>query len=158
MWEQPISRWDKMFETGVRAHYLTSRAIVPLMLKGESPMIVNISFGDAGKFLGAVQYDLAKYAVTRLGFAMSESLAANGIVALTVYPGLTRTERVAYGASEAVLKKSHSPRFVGRAIVALASDENVADKTGGSFRVGDLGSEYDFTDIDGSRPDAFSLG
>lgn len=157
LWEQPISRWDKMFETGVRAHYLTSRAVVPLLLKGADAMIVNISFGDEDRFLGDVQYDLAKYSVTRLGFALSESLAARGIVSLTVYPGLTRTERVASGASQAVLEKSHSPRFVGRAVVALAGDENVADKTGGAFKVGDLGIEYAFTDIDGKQPVPFSL-
>ncbi len=71
-WDQPIWRWDKMFESGVRAHYTTSRALVPLMFKSEKPLIVNISFGDEGKFLGDIQYDVVKAAVSRLGFSLSK--------------------------------------------------------------------------------------
>ncbi len=157
LWKQPIDRWDKMFETGVRAHYLTSRAAVPLLLKGTHPLIINISFGDEGKFLGDVQYDLAKYAVTRLGFALSGALASEGISSLTVYPGFTRTERVAQGASKEALRHTHSARFVGRAVVALASDRNVTEKSGGSYKAGQLGLEYGFQDVDGSQPEPFVL-
>lgn len=89
-WEQPIWRWDKMFQTGVRAHYTASRALVPLMFKSVRPLIINISFGDEGKFLGDVQYDVAKAAVTRLGFALSEKLKKRRFTVLTVHPGLQK--------------------------------------------------------------------
>lgn len=157
LWEQPVRRWDRMFETGVRAHYLTSRAVVPLLLEAGEALVVNISFGDDGRYLGDVQYDVAKYAVTRLGFALSEALADTGVSSLTVYPGFTRTERVVQGASPEALEGSHSPRFVGRAVVALASDPEVAAKSGSAWKVGDLGHEYGFADVDGSRPDPFTL-
>ena len=157
LWEQPISRWDKMLETGVRAHYLTSRVMVPLLLNSEDGLIVTISFGDDGRFLGDIQYDVAKYAATRLGFALSEALASRGISSLTVYPGFTRTERVTIGASSEALKSTHSAQFVGRAVVALASDPHVAAKNGRALKVGDLGMEYGFTDVDGSQPEPFTL-
>ena len=157
VWEQPVWRWDRMWTSGVRAHYTTSRAVLPLMLDGERALVVNISFGDRGKFLGDVQYDVAKAATTRLGFALAEKLADRGIVALTVYPGFTRTERVETGASEEDLSRTHSPRFVGRAVAALAADPDVASKSGGAHKVAELATEYGFTDIDGSQPEPFRI-
>lgn len=157
VWKQPIWRWDKMFDTGVRAHYLTTRTVLPLLLASRRAAIANISFGDEGRFLGDVQYDVAKYAVTRLGFALAEALAHKSIAVVTVYPGFTRTERVAAGASPQQLRGTHSARFVGRAIVALASDPKLQERSGNAFKVGDLGLDYGFTDVDGSQPEPFSL-
>lgn len=155
--EQPVWRWDKMMTTGVRAHYTTTRAVLPLLLASSKPLIVNISFGDEGKFLGDVQYDVAKAAVTRLGFALARKLKPEGVTALTVYPGFTRTERVERGASEEELEGTHTPRFVGRAIVALSEDPAVMDRTGQPLKVGDLARQYGFKDIDGSQPDPYSI-
>lgn len=157
VWEQPVWRWDKMWKTGVRAHYTTSRATLPLLMKADRPLIVNVSFGDEGKFLGDVQYDVAKAATTRLGFALAERLREQGVVALTIYPGFVRTERVERGASEDELARTHTPRFAGRAVVALASDPAVETKTGGAFPVGELAAQYGFTDLDGSRPGPFRI-
>lgn len=155
--DQPITRWDKMMTTGVRAHYTTTRAVIPLLMASSKSLIVNISFGDEDKFLGDVQYDVAKAAVTRLGFALACKLKPQGVTALTVYPGFTRTERVERGASKEELASTHTPRFVGRAIVALAADPAVMDRTGGAFKVGQLAREYGFKDVDGSQPKPFSI-
>lgn len=157
VWEQPIWRWDKMFQTGVRAHYTTSRALLPLMLAGRDPLIANISAGDDGKFLGDVQYDLAKAAIDRLGFALAHKLKSHGITALTVHPGFTRTERVEVEAPPEELEQTHSARFVGRAIVALATDPQVKERAGGVYKAGQLGLDYGFTDIDGSQPEPFRI-
>lgn len=157
VWEQPIWRWDKMFQTGVRAHYTTTRAVLPLLLESSKAVIMNISFGDKGKFLGDVQYDVAKYAVTRLGTALAAKLKEYEITALTVYPGFTATERVKKSISKQELNQTHTPRFVGRAVVELALDSNISKKTGQVFKVGDLGIEYGFTDVDGRQPTPFEL-
>lgn len=150
VWEQPVSRWDRMWETGVRAHYTTTRAVLPLLLESERPLIVNMSFGDEDKFLGDVQYDVSKAATTRLGFALAEKLAGRGVVALTVYPGFTRTERVVESATDQEMSGTHSPRFVGRAVAALATDPDVASKSGGAHKVAKLAAEYGFTDVKGN--------
>ncbi len=155
--EQPIWRFDKMFRSGVRAHYTTTRAVVPLLRRGRRPLIVNISAGDEGKYLGDVQYDLAKASISRLGFALSKKLAPDGILALTILPGFTRTERVLAGAPESDLAETHSARFVGRAIVALLNDADLSGRNGGSFKAGQLGLDYGFSDVDGSRPEPFVI-
>ncbi len=157
-WKQPIWRWDKMFETGVRAHYTTTHALLPLLLEGKDPLIVNISAGDRGRFLGDVQYDVAKAAIDRLGFALARKLKPYHIPVVTVHPGFTRTERVIETVqSSDQLANSHSPRFVGRTVVALATDPEVMNRTGGIFRAGELGHDYSLMDIDGSRPEPFEI-
>jgi hypothetical protein len=50
---------------------------------------------------------------------------------------------------------SESPRFVGRAVVALAADPDRARWTGRSLSSGGLAKVYGFTDVDGSRPDCW---
>jgi hypothetical protein len=47
---------------------------------------------------------------------------------------------------------SESPRYVGRAVVALAADSKVRKKTGRVFSSWALAREYGFTDLDGTRP------
>lgn len=157
-WEQPVWRWDKMFETGVRAHYLTTRSILPLMLEADNPIIINISAGDNGRFLGDVQYDVAKNAVDRLGFALARKLKRRGVIALTIHPGFTRTERVVGAFKERPLPPdTHSTRFVGRCVVALVGDPEIERWRGKSLKAGEIGLEYDLTDIDGSKPEPYCL-
>ncbi|NNF56986.1 MAG: SDR family NAD(P)-dependent oxidoreductase [Rhodothermaceae bacterium] len=157
LWEQPVWRWDTMMQTGVRAQYLTARALAPLMQNRPGALIVGISAGDAGKYLGDVQYDVAKAATDRLGFALAKKLKPHGIAALTIHPGFTWTERVAAVAPEESRRAAHSPEFVGRGVVALATDPNLMDRSGGVFKAGQLGLDYGFTDTDGSQPEPFVI-
>jgi NAD(P)-dependent dehydrogenase (short-subunit alcohol dehydrogenase family) len=159
-WTQPLSRWDAMFDVGVRAHFTASRLAVPLLFESESGLVVGISAGDGERFRGSVPYDVAKTAVDRLGKAMSHELREEEVASVVLYPGFTRTERVLAAfeaAGEPVPEETHSPAYVGRAVVALAGDPDVMARSGGVFAVGDLAREYGFTDTDGSQPPAFEL-
>ncbi len=157
-WEQPMWRWGLMFDAGVRAHYVASCLAVPLMIPQASGLIVNISAGDEGKYRGWVMYDTAKEAVDRMAFALAQELRPHGITALALYPGLTRTERVERFASPEELATSESPRYAGRAVVALGTDADVMDRSGGAFKTGELAREYGFTDADGTQPAPFKFG
>lgn len=157
-WEQPMWRWSLMFDAGVRAHYVASCLAVPMMIPQGRGLIVNISAGDEGKYRGWVMYDTAKEAVDRMAFALAQELRPHGITALALYPGLTRTERVERFASSEELATSESPRYAGRAIVALASDADVMARSGGAYKTGELAREYGFTDADGTQPAPFKFG
>ena len=112
-------------------------------------------------------YDLAKTAVIRLAFAQSRELAPHGGTAVALTPGWLRSEMMldAFGVSETNWRDateriphfaiSETPRFVGRAVAALAADPDVARHNGASLSSGALSREYGFTDLDGSRPDAW---
>jgi NAD(P)-dependent dehydrogenase (short-subunit alcohol dehydrogenase family) len=92
---------------------------------------------------------------------MARELKPHNIAVLALAPGFMRTERVA-AAFEAAGNKDYlnfteSPEYAGRAVAALASDRNILDKTGRVFAVGDLATEYGFTDIDGRQIPAFRM-
>ena len=50
---------------------------------------------------------------------------------------------------------SESPRYVGRAVAALAADAGRARWNQASVTSGQLAAEYGFTDVDGTRPDVW---
>lgn len=156
VWEQPLWRWDTMFAS-VRAAYATTRALLPLMLDRSGALIANVSAGDDGKFLGDVQYDGAKAAVERLTFGLAHKLNRHGIAVVTVQPGFTWTERVAAEAPAEARAQTHTPEFVGRAVLALYTDPNVMGRSGGAYKAGQLGLAYGFTDVDGSQPAPFVI-
>src|SRR5262249_43495222 len=47
---------------------------------------------------------------------------------------------------------SETPFFVGRAVAAVAANRRAILKTGSLLTSGQVAEEYDFNDIDGSRP------
>jgi len=165
-WEHPLSNWESMFDRGVRNHLLASRFAAPLMVVQKSGLIAITSFWDRDKYLrGNLFYDLAKSAMNRLAFGMAEELRPHGVASLALSPGWMRTEFVLAGhkTDEAhwherpALARTESPRYLGRAIAALAGDAGVMQKSGGVHRVADLAREYGFTDVDGRQPEAFEL-
>jgi NAD(P)-dependent dehydrogenase (short-subunit alcohol dehydrogenase family) len=106
--------------------------------------------------------------VLRLAFAQGHELAAHGCTAVALTPGWLRSEMMLehYGVTEETWREatvgsphftaiSESPRFVGRAVAALAADPDVQRRNGGSFSSGGLAREYGFTDVDGSQPDCW---
>ena len=164
-WEQPLWRWDRMFDAGVRAHYLTSRQAAPIMIAQRSGLMVNSTFWDRGKCLSGLPYDLAKTAVNRLAYAMALELRPYGVATVALSPGWMRTEAVlqAYDTDEEHwqqipdLARTESTQYIGRAVAALAADPQVMEKTGRILAVGDLAREYGFTDHDGRQPPAYRM-
>jgi NAD(P)-dependent dehydrogenase (short-subunit alcohol dehydrogenase family) len=145
----------------VRAALVASRFAASMMLPQKHGLIVNITAWDRDKFLVNVFYDVAKNAINRITYGTARDLKPHNIAVLALAPGFMRTERVA-GAFEAAgnkeyLKFTESPEYVGRAVVAIASDPNVLEKSGGVLAVGDLAQEYGFTDVDGRQIPAWRM-
>jgi dehydrogenase/reductase SDR family protein 1 len=155
-WEQPLWRWDAMFGAGVRVAYHCSQLAARTMLAQRRGLIVNISFWAAQKYVGNVAYGAAKCATDRLGADCAHELRAHGVAVVSLYPGLVRTERVMESAAFLDLSNSESPRFTGRAVVALARDPEVLGRTGRAFVAAELAREYGFTDVDGTLPRALT--
>jgi NAD(P)-dependent dehydrogenase (short-subunit alcohol dehydrogenase family) len=150
-WEQDLSIWDGMFTPGVRSQYVSSTFTVPLML-GTGGLIVNTS-----SFAGANPKEnpalgTAKAATDRLSLLMAEALRDHTIAVVSLYPGLVRTEGILKWEEYIDLSNSESPLLVGRAVVALAGDPDVMERTGTVQVVSELAEEYGFTDEDGAQP------
>lgn len=156
-WTIPLSRWDSMFSAGVRAYYAASCLAAPVMANQKSGLIVNISFWAAQKNDKGVAYGTAKAATDKMTATMAFELSKYDVTAVSLYPGLVRTEAVLSGKDFFNLSNSESPEFIGRAIVALASDPNVRQKTGKVLIAAQLAKEYGFSDIDGKQPVPLTL-
>lgn len=156
-WEQPIWRWDAMFSGGVRAHFVASRLAAQQMVKQKRGLIVNISYWAAQKYMNNLMYGVSKIATDRMVQDMAHELQPHGVTAVSLYPGLVRTEGVMENAEHFDLSNSESTQFLGRAVAALATDPNVIEKTGQVLVAAALGLEYGFTDIDGKQPRPLTL-
>ncbi|RPJ52833.1 MAG: SDR family NAD(P)-dependent oxidoreductase [Acidobacteria bacterium] len=156
-WQQPLWRWDAMFQAGVRAHYVASQLAAQLMVVQRSGLIVNISFWAAQKHIGNVAYGVSKAATDKMTADMSSELREHNVAVVSIYPGLVRTEKVMEAAEWLDLTNSESPQFVGRAVVGLASDPKVMEKSGNVQIAAALAREYRFTDIDGKSPRPLGL-
>lgn len=92
-WDQPLWRWDAMFAAGVRAHYRASQIAARSMVPQRRGLIVNLSHWAAQKRIGNVAYGVAKAATDKMTADMAEELRAHGVTAVSLYPGLVRTEK-----------------------------------------------------------------
>lgn len=156
-WRQPMWRFDAMIGVGLRAAYCASRIAASAMVERGDGLIVNISYWAARKFIANTVYGVSKAATDKMSADMAHELRPHGVAAVSLYPGIVRTEAVMLNAGHFDLSNSESPEFVGRVIAALAQDAALMDKSGGVHVAAALAREYGLTDIDGKRPEPLTL-
>ncbi|MET8808525.1 SDR family oxidoreductase [Streptomyces sp. NPDC004546] len=171
VWEHDLAGGLRLLRLGVETHAITSHFALPLLLRHPGGLVVEMTDGTADynrdTYRVNLFYDLAKASVLRMAFALGHELGPRGATAVALTPGWLRSEMMldAYGVREdnwrdALDREPHfaiseTPRYVGRAVAALAADPGVARFNGQSLSSGHLAQEYGFTDLDGSRPDAW---
>lgn len=156
-WEQPRWRWDAMMTAGVRAAFVASQLAARMMVPARRGLIVNISHWAAQKRIGNTLYGVAKAATDKLTGDMAVELRPHGVAAVSLYPGLVRTEAV-LAAGVFDLSDSESPEFIGRAVAALHADPELLALSGRVLVAADLARRYGFSDVDGRTPRALTLG
>ncbi|MFC8615879.1 SDR family oxidoreductase [Micromonospora purpureochromogenes] len=171
VWEQPLDAGFRTLRLAIDTHIITSHFALPLLIRRPGGLVVEIgdgtrSYNDENYRL-SVFYDLAKVSVNRLAFSWGHELKPHGGTAVALTPGWIRSEAMLehYEVTEenwrdGAAKDPHfliseTPAFVGRAVAALAADEGKARWNQASVSAGELSQVYGFTDVDGSRPDAF---
>jgi NAD(P)-dependent dehydrogenase (short-subunit alcohol dehydrogenase family) len=162
-WKHALDQGRDLF-AAAWPHVVTSRYAAPLMVARKSGLIVQLTEGDRLYYRGNLFYDLGRVAEIRLAYALAEELAPHRVTALALTPGYLRSEAVLdhLGVTEANWREgakrdpdfmaSETPCFVGRAVVALATDPYVGRKAGGLHSSWALAEEYGFSDVDGGRP------
>jgi NAD(P)-dependent dehydrogenase (short-subunit alcohol dehydrogenase family) len=133
---------------------VTCEHAVPLMAGHEAGLIVELTATDALFESQTLFRDLGRVAQIRLAAALAKETASHGVAVLAVTPGRLAVEfphrdvdarDVAWpdGASDdRSAMASETPGFVGRAVVALATDPRVIRKSGGLYSTWALGKEY----------------
>jgi len=171
VWEHDLDRGLRLLRLGVETHLITAHHALPLLIERPGGLLVEVTDGtaeyNADHYRISPFYDLAKVAVIRMAWAHSKDLAPHGATSVAITPGWLRSEMMleAYQVTEenwraATAKSPHfaiseTPRFVGRAVAALAADPQRGRWNGQSLSSGGLAQVYGFTDVDGSRPDAW---
>jgi NAD(P)-dependent dehydrogenase (short-subunit alcohol dehydrogenase family) len=171
VWKHDLQNGLRMLTLGVHTHLITAHFALPLLIERPGGLLVEVTDGTADYNAEHYRinpfYDLAKVAVTRMAWAHAKDLAPHGATSVSITPGWLRSEMMldAFGVSEenwrdATTRVPHfaiseTPRFVGRAVAALAADPNRSRWNGQSLSSGELAKIYGFTDLDGSRPDAW---
>jgi NAD(P)-dependent dehydrogenase (short-subunit alcohol dehydrogenase family) len=179
IWQHELDRGLRILRLAVDTHLITAHHLLPLVIARPGGLLVEITDGTAGynaaRYRISAYYDLAKTAVNRLAFSLGHELAGVGATAVALTPGWLRSEMMldAFGVSEANwrdaldgvpghppapagFETSESPRYVGRAVVALAGDVERSRWNQRSVTAAELAREYGFTDIDGTQPDAWA--
>jgi NAD(P)-dependent dehydrogenase (short-subunit alcohol dehydrogenase family) len=173
IWEHDLARGLRILRLAVETHLVTSHHLLPLMVDRPGGLVVEVTDGtvayNASHYRISVYYDLAKVAVNRLAFSQGHELAPRGSTAVAITPGFLRSEMMleAFGVTEDRWRDalaghappdfalSESPRYVGRAVAALAADLERDRWNQQSVTSGELAAVYGFTDLDGSQPDVW---
>jgi len=158
-WEQPTFRWTSMMDAGVRAAYIASAHAARIMVPRKRGLIASISAWAAQKHLGNVIYGISKAATDKMTADMAHELRSHGVAAVSLYPGMVRTELVLEAAAGGWLNlsNSESPEFTGRVIAALARDGAMQERSGKPLVVAALAAEFGIVDIDGRQPEPLTL-
>jgi NAD(P)-dependent dehydrogenase (short-subunit alcohol dehydrogenase family) len=171
VWEHDLAAGLRLLRLAIDTHLITSHHALPLLIRRPGGLVVEMTDGtaeyNAANYRVNPFYDLAKTAVIRLAYSQSHDLAPHGATAVALTPGWLRSEMMleAFGVTEATWRDalervphfaiSESPRFVGRAVAALAGDPERQRHNGESLSSGGVAQLYGFTDLDGSRPDCW---
>ena len=171
VWEHSLEKGLRLLRLAIDTHIITSHFALPLLIKHPGGLVVEMTDGTAeynnANYRLSLFYDLAKTSVIRMAWAQAQELRPRQGTAVALTPGWLRSEMMLdnYGVSEAnwrdaIAKQPHfiiteTPRYVGRAVAALAADPDRARWNGQSLSSGQLAQVYGFTDLDGSQPDAW---
>jgi NAD(P)-dependent dehydrogenase (short-subunit alcohol dehydrogenase family) len=171
VWEHDLDNGLRLLHLAIDTHLITSHHALPLLLRNPGGLVVEVTDGtaayNADHYRLSMFYDLAKTSVTRMAWGLARELEAQQATAVALTPGWMRSEAMLenHGVTEANWRDatqrtphfciSESPRYVGRAVAALAADPDVARWNGQSLSSGQLAQVYGFTDLDGTRPDCW---
>ncbi|GAA4918739.1 NAD(P)-dependent dehydrogenase (short-subunit alcohol dehydrogenase family) [Stackebrandtia albiflava] len=173
LWEHDLDAGLRILRLGVESHIVTSHAALPLLVRRPGGLVVEVTDGtweyNSTHYRKPFFYDLAKAAPHRMTKALAEELADSGGTAVCVTPGWIRSEAMLDTHFEVTEENwrdganrdphfliSETPYFVARGTAALAADPDVARWNGQTLSSHRLSQEYGTTDVDGSRPDAWS--
>jgi NAD(P)-dependent dehydrogenase (short-subunit alcohol dehydrogenase family) len=171
VWEHDLDNGLRLLRLAIDTHLITSHHALRLLVREPGGLVVEVTDGtadyNADHYRVNLFYDLAKTSVTRLAWAQAQELRSYGGTAVALTPGWMRSEQMLenHRVSEANWREatehsphfciSETPRYVGRAVAALAGDPDVARWNGQSLSSGQLAQVYGFTDLDGTQPDCW---
>ena len=163
--EHSLEKGLKVLENGSLSHLITSYYGIPLMIENGGGLVVEMTDGISNELRDFnFYYDLEKATNIRMAQSLAAQLRPHKVTVVSLTPGFLRSEEMLdhFGVTEQNWRDaiahdkyfaySETPFYVGKAVVALACDKKVMQKTGQALVSGKLAREYGFTDVDGTQP------
>jgi NAD(P)-dependent dehydrogenase (short-subunit alcohol dehydrogenase family) len=169
IWEHDLEKGLRALRNGLETHLITLHTVLPLLVRRGRGLVIEVTDGDDmfnERYRGSMFFDMIKVAITRLGRMLKDELEPHGVTSLSLTPGFLRSEEMLeiFGVTEenwrdGITKDrwfaiSETPRYIGRAVAALAADPEISRWSGRALSAGVLAKHYGFTDLDGSQPEA----
>jgi NAD(P)-dependent dehydrogenase (short-subunit alcohol dehydrogenase family) len=171
VWEHDLDHGLRLLRLAIDTHLITSHHALPLLVRRPGGLVVEVTDGtaayNADRYRVSLFYDLAKTSVIRIAWALAQELRDHQGTAVALTPGWMRSEAMLenHRVSESNWREateraphfciSETPRYLGRAVAALAGDPDASRWNGQSLSSGQLAQVYGFTDLDGTRPDCW---
>jgi NAD(P)-dependent dehydrogenase (short-subunit alcohol dehydrogenase family) len=164
-WRTDLKNAEAAFRQSLLSHIITAKHAAPYMIRNRRGLIVEVTENDVLSAGGNPVTQTVKLALKGLALNMAAELRPHGVAAVAITPGFLRSETMLerFGVTEETWREggkkdrnfleSESPLFVGRAVVALAGDPAILDRSGQLLSSWELGREYGITDADGRQPD-----
>jgi NAD(P)-dependent dehydrogenase (short-subunit alcohol dehydrogenase family) len=156
-WEKPMENWQ-MFDVGLRAAFVCAWHAAQIMVPQKSGLIVGISGFVGVTYTYGPVFGATKSGLDRMARDMAIELKDHNVASVSLWQGFTFTERAMENlknvpgmAEQLKAAAGSSPEFPGRVVAALAADENIMAKSGGSFINAELAEEYGITDTDSTK-------
>jgi NAD(P)-dependent dehydrogenase (short-subunit alcohol dehydrogenase family) len=171
VWEHDLDRGLRLLRLAIDTHLITSHHALPLLIRNRGGLVLEVTDGtaayNADHYRVNLFYDLAKTSVIRIAWALGQELRSQQCTAVALTPGWMRSEAMLenHRVSESNWRQateraphfciSETPRYLGRAVAALAADPDASRWNGQSLSSGQLAQVYGFTDVDGTQPDCW---
>ncbi|MDQ0271287.1 SDR family oxidoreductase [Cytobacillus purgationiresistens] len=169
IWEHSLEKGFRMLRLAIDTHIVTNHYALPLLIKNKDGLVIEVTDGteeyNHSRYRLSLFYDLAKSSVIRMAKALAQELSPYECTAVSLTPGWMRSEIMLeeFGVTEENWKDgaktdphfiiSETPRYIGRAVTAIALDPEKHKLNGQSLSSGQLAKMYNFYDVDGSQPD-----
>ncbi|XP_035680114.1 dehydrogenase/reductase SDR family member 1-like [Branchiostoma floridae] len=175
----PPEVWDDVNNVGLRNHYICSVFAARIMVPQKKGLIVNISSPGGLNYMINTVYGIGKAACDRMAADCAVELKKDNVAFVSLWPGAVRTEnindmlsagppqgedrdeamaggmKIDHDQIKRMFEMGETPEFAGKAVVHLADDPNIMQRSGKVLIAAELGEVYGFKDIDGRQPPNF---
>src|SRR6185369_3964749 len=164
-WAVDLTKAEALLRQALLTRLITAKHACRVMIGHRRGLLVEVTENDGLSGSGNIVTQMAKLSHRGLPLMLAPQLKPYGVASVAITPGFLRSEQMLehFGVTEANWRdagakdpnflESESLLFVGRAIVALATDPQLMTRSGHLFSSWELGREFGFTDADGRRPD-----
>ncbi|TKR95689.1 hypothetical protein L596_009821 [Steinernema carpocapsae] len=156
-WERDPSLFAINNDVGLTGSYICATYACRLMVPKKKGLIVTLSSVGGANYIFTPAYGVGNAACDRLAADMAHELVGTNVVTVAIWPGAVNTEYMKYCVEQnpelkSIFETAESQEFLGKCVVAMATDPKITDKSGHIVTTMHLAKEYGLVDENGEQP------